>query len=98
MLRSILHSRPPVVTIRSLPCSLYLCLIIVLLHNANIWPLVSNSLPQPTEEQVEQACLPAAWTFSDPAIRDALVAYAARYGLADACRILVNSNDFLFVN
>ncbi len=27
-----------------------------------------------------------------------LSAYAARHGLANACRIIINSNEFLYVN
>ena len=30
--------------------------------------------------------------------RDAVAAYAAKHGLANACRVLVNSNEFMFVD
>lgn len=33
-----------------------------------------------------------------PDERDALVKYAARYGLAQACRLLFNTNEFMFVD
>jgi hypothetical protein len=33
-----------------------------------------------------------------PAERKAVTAYAARHGLANACRIILNTNEFLFVN
>jgi hypothetical protein len=30
--------------------------------------------------------------------RDALAAFARRYGLAQACRVLLNTNEFMFVD
>jgi hypothetical protein len=33
-----------------------------------------------------------------PREKDAVTRYAARHGLANACRILMNSNEFMFVN
>ena len=33
-----------------------------------------------------------------PAEKNAVTAYAAKHGLANACRMLLNCNEFAFVN
>jgi hypothetical protein len=57
-----------------------------------------ESTHSPPEEQISRAC---EWVWGRPArpdeVRD-LAAYAADHGLASACRLLLNSNEFIFVN
>lgn len=49
------------------------------------------------QARIERACLLLWGRAPDAALRDALTSHAEGYGLASACRILVNSNAFLFI-
>ena len=48
--------------------------------------------------QIEAAYVLALGRPPRPEERDALAAYAARHGLANACRLLFNTNEFVFVD
>lgn len=50
------------------------------------------------EARIDRACLLLFGHAPEPEISAELVAYATRHGLANACRVLINSNEFLFVN
>ena len=50
------------------------------------------------ESRIDHACHLMFGHAADPAMRPALIDYATKHGLANACRLLINSNDFLFVN
>ena len=39
-----------------------------------------------------------AYPCSTDALAAALAAYAAKHGMANACRVVLNSNEFIFVN
>jgi hypothetical protein len=51
-----------------------------------------------SEDRVGAAFVLALGRPPRPAERDALVAYARKHGLANACRLLLNTNEFLFVD
>ncbi len=51
----------------------------------------------PLEKQVEQAYVLALGRESTPRETAAMSRYAARHGMANACRLLFNCNEFLFV-
>ena len=48
--------------------------------------------------QIEAACTLAWGRPPSPDESKALVVYASRHGMANACRVLLNSNEFIFVN
>jgi hypothetical protein len=48
--------------------------------------------------RIDAACLRALGRLPTPAERAALAAHAARHGLAQACRVLFNTNEFIFVD
>ena len=48
--------------------------------------------------RIDAACLRTLGRLPTAAERDALAAYAARHGLAQACRVLFNTNEFIFVD
>jgi mono/diheme cytochrome c family protein len=48
--------------------------------------------------RIDAAFVLAVGRLPRPAERDALVAYARKHGLANACRLLFNTNEFLFVD
>jgi mono/diheme cytochrome c family protein len=48
--------------------------------------------------QIDAACRLALGRLPRPEEREALVAYAARHGLAAACRVLFNTNEFVFID
>jgi hypothetical protein len=48
--------------------------------------------------RIDAACLCALGRLPTPAERAALAAHAARHGLAQACRVLFNTNEFIFVD
>jgi hypothetical protein len=50
------------------------------------------------DARVERACLLLHGHAPDAQTRADVAAYAAKHGLVSACRVLVNSNEFLFVN
>ena len=50
------------------------------------------------KKQIEAACQLALCRAPDFAELKMLEGYAAKYGLANACRIILNSNEFMFVN
>jgi hypothetical protein len=50
------------------------------------------------EKQVERAVRLAWLRAPEPGERQELVAFAQRQGLPALCRLLLNSNEFLFVN
>ncbi len=57
-----------------------------------------EALADDPEEQVEAAFVLALGRPPRPAERDALAAYARKHGLANACRLLFNTNEFLFID
>ena len=48
--------------------------------------------------RIDAACLRALGRLPTPAEAAALAAHAARHGLAQACRVLFNTNEFIFVD
>jgi hypothetical protein len=50
------------------------------------------------DEQVKRAVEMAYGQSASPQQVQALRAYAVRHGLANLCRLIFNSNEFLFVN
>jgi hypothetical protein len=48
--------------------------------------------------RIDVACLRALGRLPTPAERAALAAHAARHGLTQACRVLFNTNEFIFVD
>jgi len=62
---------------------------------------VAKRLAAQTQSVVKQIDLAYSLVLSrgpSPAERSALVLYAARHGLANACRMLLNTNEFIFVD
>ncbi|MEY2430170.1 MAG: hypothetical protein QOJ40_3055, partial [Verrucomicrobiota bacterium] len=49
-------------------------------------------------EQIEAACQLALGRAPTPSEREELMAYAAKHGMANTCRIILNSNEFIFLN
>ena len=49
-------------------------------------------------EQIEAACRLALGRAPTAHERDELGAYASKHGMANACRIILNSNEFMFLN
>ena len=56
------------------------------------------ALADDPERQVDAAFALALGRPPRPAERNALVAYARKHGLANACRLLFNTNEFLFID
>jgi hypothetical protein len=50
------------------------------------------------EAQIDAAFVLALGRPPRPSERDALAAYARKHGLANACRLLFNTNEFLFID
>jgi cytochrome c553 len=57
-----------------------------------------ESIDRDPARQVEAAFVRALGRPPHPAERDALTAYARKHGLANACRLLFNTNEFLFID
>jgi hypothetical protein len=57
-----------------------------------------ESTPLSLDERVRRALESAYARSASPQEVEALSAYAARHGLANLCRLIFNSNEFLFVN
>jgi hypothetical protein len=57
-----------------------------------------ESLGGSPEAQVDNAFVLALGRPPRPSERDALAAYARKHGLANACRLLFNTNEFLFID
>lgn len=49
-------------------------------------------------EQIEVACQLALGRVPTALEREELSAYASKHGMANACRIILNSNEFMFLN
>ncbi len=49
-------------------------------------------------QRIEDAIVLALGRPPRPAEREALAAYARKHGLANACRLLFNTNEFLFID
>ncbi len=56
------------------------------------------SLDRDPARQVEAAFVRALGRPPNPAERDATIAYVVKHGLANACRLLFNTNEFLFID
>ena len=68
------------------------------LHHSQLFAETLQASHAGLEEQVAQACQLIFLREPDKEENVILVAYARQYGLAATCRVLLNSNEFLFVD
>jgi len=67
-------------------------------HYADRFAARVESLADTTDKRVRLACELAIGRLPTPQESNDFTAYAAKHGLANLCRLILNSNEFMFVN